>query len=212
MGLDETACRDGYYAGLLHEVGAVGPPGRRAAEPAADRGTVPALPDLCRAGLCHHFGGFRWSTGVAETVRFHREVVRRHRLLHRPAGRGDPPAGPHPCRGGLHRPPPPLGRDGRRDRRGPHRPRRDGVRPGVCRSNGRRCRDENANPLFRRRTRRRGGACVVQILCRDRGERFTPGSAALCGTAAYRADSTGRGWPEAADGCPAPESCRGRGR
>lgn len=26
MGLDETACRDGYYAGLLHEVGAVGLP------------------------------------------------------------------------------------------------------------------------------------------------------------------------------------------
>ena len=26
MGLDEMACRDGYYAGLLHEVGAVGLP------------------------------------------------------------------------------------------------------------------------------------------------------------------------------------------
>lgn len=26
MGLDEAACRDGYYAGLLHEVGTVGLP------------------------------------------------------------------------------------------------------------------------------------------------------------------------------------------
>ena len=100
MGLDETACRDGYYAGLLHEVGAVG------------RGTVPALPDLCRAGLCHHFAASDRRPGGRDGT-LPPGVVRRYRLLHRPAGRGDSPAGPHPCRGGLHRPPPPLGRDGR---------------------------------------------------------------------------------------------------
>ncbi len=41
---------------------------------------------------------------------------------------------------------------------------------------------------------------------------FLISASALCGTAAYRAGSTGRGWPAAADGCPVPESSRGTGR
>ena len=55
MGLDEAACRDGYYAGLLHEVGTVGLPDDVVLQRNITRGAVPALQDLCRAGAVASF-------------------------------------------------------------------------------------------------------------------------------------------------------------
>ena len=112
MGLDETACRDGYYAGLLHEVGAVGLPDAVLQNRQLTEEQFQLYQTYVERGYAIILQ-LQIVDRVAETVRFHREWYDGTGYCTGLRGDGDPLAGPHPCRGGLHRPPPPLGRDGR---------------------------------------------------------------------------------------------------
>ena len=72
MGLDETACRDGYYAGLLHEVGTVGLPD----DVVLDRNITEEQYQLYKTYVergYHIIRQLQIVDCVAEIVRFHRE-------------------------------------------------------------------------------------------------------------------------------------------
>lgn len=72
MGLDETACRDGYYAGLLHEVGTVGLPD----DVVLNRNITEEQYQLYKTYVargCRIIQELQIVDRVAEAVRYHRE-------------------------------------------------------------------------------------------------------------------------------------------
>lgn len=72
MGLDEAACRDGYYAGLLHEVGTVGLPDDVVLQRNITEEQYQLYKTYVERG-CRIIQELQIVDRVAETVRYHRE-------------------------------------------------------------------------------------------------------------------------------------------
>ena len=72
MGLDEMACRDGYYAGLLHEVGTVGLPDDVVLQRNITEEQYQLYKTYVERG-CRIIQELQIVDRVAETVRYHRE-------------------------------------------------------------------------------------------------------------------------------------------